>query len=275
MAASSSEDMANVSTFKLSDKEEQQMILREMDALPSFITAISSRKRLPTDLGLANEELVFYADLRSHLKNFGTYMRDLQPHLEQILNRFVNLQHTKYADVGWRDHWKEVSYCGYDVYKGRCIDYGNVEYYVLMRAICDRSPYCKKCMLWLGQNYFGSLHPNADHASSHAVEMHGDVFEIIMAALRGHPEFRDVTPRPLPPMFAKLTHVCRTVHFLEACVRTGRVKFQQAPAPRIGRLMPDMAHHPFVHNWCEQFAAASLSSPAVCTELARALSTGW
>ena len=242
-----------------------------MDSLPSFITAISSRKKLPRYLCFADEEVSFYGTLRSHLRNYNTYMRLLLPHLERIFCRFVYLQYTEYDDVGWKDHWKEVSYWGYDVYKGMLIDYGNVEYYVLIHAMCDMSPYCKECMLWLGTNYFASLHPNAV-ASDHSIEMHGDVFEIIMAALRGHPEFQDVTPRPLPPMFEKLTQVCRTIHLLDACIRTSRVKFQQARAPRIGRLMPDMAQHPFVQHWCDQFACPS--SPSICTELARAISTG-
>ena len=170
--------------------------------------------------------------------------------------------------------WRQVAQAwGYDIHRGLAIDYGHVENYMLMCAICDKSPYCMECMLYLGQHYFGDLHPNAT-ASSHAVEMHGDVFEIIMAALRGHPEFQEVTPRPLPPMFAKLTYVCRTIHLLDACVRTGHVKFRQERAARIERLMPDMADHPFVQNWCEQFACPSRTSPSVCTELARAVSAG-
>ena len=99
------------------------------------------------------------------------------------------LQHTKYSGVAWLDHWKKVSHCGYDVYNGRSVDLAT-----------------------------SGLHPEA-RPTNHSVEMHGDVSEILMAALRAHPELQDVTPRPLPQMLEKLTLVCRTIHVLDVYIR--------------------------------------------------------
>ena len=106
----------------------------------------------------------------------------------------MHLQRTKYSGMAWSDHWKTVAHEGYDVYKGRCVDDGNVEYYVLLRCVCHLSPYCNECMAWLGTHHFISLHPEAA-LTDHMCEMHGDVLEIVMAALRGHPEFAEVLPQ--------------------------------------------------------------------------------
>ena len=135
--------------------------------------------------------------------------------------------------------------------KGRCVDYGNVEYYVLLRCVCHLSPYCNECMAWLGKHHFTSLHPEAA-LTDHMCEMHGDVLEIVMAALRGHPEFADVLPQVgLPDVFVKLCLVCRTVQLLDACIRTGYVKWHNAKVPFLARLRPELVDHPFVQAWSQ------------------------
>ena len=88
--------------------------------------------------------------------------------------------------------------------------------------------------------------------SDHAVEMQGDIIEIVLAALRGHPEFTAVLPSgfgELPQLFTKLVYVCRTVQMLDAFLRTGLVKSQQKPVTRLARLRPDLVDHPFVQIW--------------------------
>ena len=218
-------------------------------SLQSFVIALLSQKKL--DRTFSMEEKAFHGKLLKSMQRFEEDMRGLLPHFEKIFQRLVILQHTKYSErTGWSDHWKVVSYKGYDVFKGRCVDYGNMEYFVLVRVICHRSSYCYSCMEWLGTEYFGSLHPEAE-VSEHAVEMHGDIFEICMAALRGDLEFKDVLPEgiELQAVFAKLCEMCRLIHMLDACLRTGRIKWQSERAPRLTYLRPDLANHSFVQIW--------------------------
>ena len=166
----------------------------------------------------------------------------------------MHLQQTKYHGMASTNHWKIVLHDGYDIVHGRQVDYGNKEYYVLLRCVCHLSPYCYACVKWLGRYHFGSLHPDAA-LTDHACEMQGDVFEIAMAALRGHPEFAEVLPEGLPQIFVKLIFVCRTVQMLDACIRTGYVKWQGAKAPKLARLRPELADHPFVREWSQGLAA--------------------
>ena len=218
--------------------------------LPSFVDAVLSKRKLSEYA--SSEDIAFHASLKRDLQSFEEDMRCLVPHVEVILQHVVKLQDRKYSGMGWSDHWKTVSHDGYDVHKGRCVDYGNVEYYILLRCVCHMSTCCYECMKWLGDHHFGSLHPEAAQMTNHTVEMHGDVFEIIMAALRGHSEFTEVVPQGIIPLFVKLTLVCRTVHKLDACIRTGRVKWQNQRAPRLEVVRPDLKDHPFVHMWLQE-----------------------
>ena len=80
--------------------------------------------------------------------------------------------------------------------------------------------------------------------------MHGDVFEICMAALKGHIEFANDLPAVgLPELFVKLCSLCRTVQMLDAVFRTGVLKWHNDRVTKLQRLRPDLVDHPFVQGW--------------------------
>ena len=231
-----------------------------------FREVVLTRKKLPADAQVLLKHV--YGQLRVHLKDFTVHMNELIPHIEQILGRVVQLQYTQYAGVAWTNHWKEVSHEGYDICGGRLTDYGNVEYDVLIGCFCRLSPHCRQCMVWLAR-YFPSLHPEAA-LTDHACEMQGDVLEICMAAMRGHHDFSDVLPaNGLPVLFNKLCSVCRAIHHLDACLRTGKLKCQGKVGIALltnPSIWPELASHPFVQAWlldapARQLALLSLLAP--------------
>ena len=115
----------------------------------------------------------FHVRPRRSLKMFAHRMEMLREVIEKIMHRMAMLQHTKYRGDSWQSHWKQVSHQGYDVIRGRTIDYGNREYYVLLGAMCQWSPYCRDIMVFMSW-HFPSLHPDADD-TSHSIEMQADV----------------------------------------------------------------------------------------------------
>ena len=72
---------------------------------------------------------------------------------------------------------------GYDVVHNRPVDYGNVEYNILMGCMWRTSIYINACMCWFGSHYLSTLRPDSPW-TMHFVEMHGDVFEICMKFAR-------------------------------------------------------------------------------------------
>ena len=213
----------------------------------SFCDVVLRKKKLPADAQLLLKQV--YGELRACLKDFTMQMNDLRPHIEKILGRVAQLQDTTYSGVAWKEHWKRVSHQGFDICSGRLTDYGNVEYYVLIGCFCRWSPHCFQCMERLA-DYFPSLHPDAA-LTDRACEMQGDVLEICMAAMRGHREFSDVLPASgLPVLFNKLCSVCRAIHYLDACLRTGKLKSQNVEGiALLTTHWPELASHAFVQDW--------------------------
>ena len=107
--------------------------------------------------------------------------------------------------------------------------------------------------MWLSQ-YFPSLHPTLCNETEHSISMKGDVVEICMAALRGHPDFSDAVLSfsvPLPTLFDNMNQLSRTVQYIDAFLRTGRLKFQDVRVQRLPLLLPYVRYHPFVINWMQ------------------------
>lgn len=215
--------------------------------MESFVADVLVKKKLARSTG--SQLTAFHGELRAHLQDFQRLMNVLKPFFEQILSRLAFLQYTAYSGTAWADHWKVVSYEGRDFIRGREVDYGNSEYTVLLGCFCHWSPQCNQCMEWLGTHYFPSLHPHAE-LTDHSKEMKGDVLEICMAALRGHPEFAEVLPTEgLPQIFNALSSVCQTIQMLDACIRTGKLKWQDRRMALITSYRPDLGEHPFVLAW--------------------------
>ena len=132
----------------------------------------------------------------SSAKTFEIFTRNVDqliPSLEKVIGRLVHLQCTQLAGQVWQTHWEKVSHDGFDIVKGKSVDYGNIEYVVVLNLITSRSPYILKCMTWLGDSHFGSLNPDVV-LTSHNVEMKADVIEVCLAAFRGHPDFAHLAP---------------------------------------------------------------------------------
>ena len=190
---------------------------------PSFRQDFLRKKKLTADAH--DDDKAFYGRLKKQLQVFQEDMITVIPTFEKILGRLVVLQYRKYSGVGWDSHWKLVSRGGFDNVKGREVDYGNMEYNMLLGCICHSSDYCNKCMYWLGMHYFPTLRPDSPY-TNHSCDMHGDVFEICMAALKGDAEFADdLNPVGQPELLAKLCSLCRTVQMLDAVFRTGLLKW--------------------------------------------------
>ena len=216
-------------------------------SFPSFVDDFRRRKTLPADA--CDADKAFHGRLRKQLEVFEQDVLALIPTFENIFARLAELQHQKYSGRAWADHWKKVSMKGFDIVYGRAVDYGNVEYNMLLGCICRNSKYINDCMLWFGMHHFASLRPDAPW-TSHSAEMHGDVFEICMAALRGHDEFaNDVPAVGLPELFAKLCSLCRTVQMLDAVFRTGNLKWGNDRVTKLQRLRPELVGHPLVQIW--------------------------
>jgi len=93
---------------------------------------------------------IFYGQLRKDFEIFTRNVDQLIPSLEKVIGRLVHLQCTQLAGQAWQTHWKKVSHDGFDIVKGKIVDYGNIEYVVVLNLITSRSPYIRKCMTWLG-----------------------------------------------------------------------------------------------------------------------------
>ena len=94
-------------------------------------------------------------------------------------------------------------------------------------------------------------------SSPHGVSMKGDIIEIYLAGLRGEAVFRkplkerlDKDRLALPTIYQHLINLCTFVHFLDACLITGRLK---SNGNRVYRLVscPEFASHPFVQYWTD------------------------
>ena len=214
---------------------------------PSFVAAFLAVKRLPCD---ADEtERQFYGQFRKAITSFTEDMVAIMPYLEFIISSIAHQQYKLYRGQSWDSHWKEVSREGFDLVKGRTVDYGNVEYNVILGCMVHNSPFIKDCMQWFGTHYFETLRPNSPF-TSHSCEMHGDIVEICMAALLGHIDFYELLPpRDGSKLFAKLCSCCRTVQMLDGVFRTGIIKWKNQRVVTLGRTRPELVSHPFVHSW--------------------------
>ena len=108
-------------------------------------------------------------------------------------------------------------------------------------------------MNWMAR-FFPPLHPNLVEETENSLSMNGDVIEIVMAALRGHGDFEDALrsfeeKTTLPTLFNDMIQLSRTVQYIGAFLRTGRVGYRQTSVQRLQLLRPDVANHTFVDQW--------------------------
>ena len=129
-----------------------------------LVNAFMARKKLSTYASDLQKH--FHGQLRKHLQSFTDDIDELIPHFEKVISKVVKLQHSVVSGQAWSNHWKMVSMEGYDVYKNRCIDYGNAEYCLLLGLICHRSDYFSLVYGVVGRTSFRLTPPECDtHAT--------------------------------------------------------------------------------------------------------------
>ena len=129
---------------------------------------------------------------------------------------------------GWDYRWKPTSRLGCDVRRrDRIVDYGNMEYATILQLLYLQDSCCRERIDFISE-YWHSIHPLKRPLSDHCVEMQGDVIEVCLAALRGHPYFNMgaclAENTFLPDLYQQVLHLCRFVQFIDAAVGRGYVK---------------------------------------------------
>ena len=153
-----------------------------------------------------------------------------------VLRQMCTLSYADYISTGnwpsWGSRWKRVSEEGYDVIRGRAVDYGNAEYSAILQFLYLIDSSCRQSIEYL-VNYWPSIHPNDPcHYTEHGVSMQGDVIEICLAALRDHPDF-DMTAETRrqacsrPTLLTQLCQLCQLVQYLDGALEKGYIKCSQ------------------------------------------------
>ena len=124
---------------------------------------------------------------------------------------------------------KAGSQDGYDVHKGKMVDYGNREYPVLLwsLALCDANIMDRLGVLG---NKWPTLLPH--QTSDNALVRQGDFIELLLATLRGGlfaSQLTSLSGTSLPSLNLQLCNVMRFIHLLQGRVSTGRLKYKQEP----------------------------------------------
>ena len=123
--------------------------------------------------------------------------------------------------------------------------------------------------MWMSQ-FFPSLDPTLFNGTENSLSMKGDVMRIVMEALRGHRDFEDALrsldrKTPLPKLFNDMIQLPRTVQYIDAFLRTGRVDYRQTSVQKLQQLRSGFANHTFVQQWLlddeRHLALCSLFSP--------------
>lgn len=153
-----------------------------------------------------------------------------------VLRQMCTLSYDDYISSGnkpsWASRWKRVSEEGYDVIRGRAIDYGNAEYSTILQFLYLFDSSCRQSIEYL-VTYWPSIHPNdPSHYTEHGVSMQGDVIEICLAALRDHPDFNMAEEArrqacPLPTLLTQLCQLCQLVQYLDGALEKGWIKCSQ------------------------------------------------
>ena len=204
------------------------------------------------DVGPTHQQL--FSQLKRHMDDFVRNCDDLILVIRQIFRFMVHEHLLHYRGMSWSTHWKPISKHGYDVIKNRTVDYGNIEYAMLLSLFVARDPWCNCCIRTMATD-FSSLDPGAQ-LTEHAIEMQGDVVEIWLAALRGHEFFSPILPelvalsgRQIPDLFNRCCELCRTIHLLDGFLATGWLKYKMERVPTIIHRLPQLLQDESVAIW--------------------------
>ena len=235
-----------------------------------LIMASDFYRRLTVRRGHPNRQAL--SNLRVWINKMWNCKRFIKVFESEILEICNITYASHYADgqkPGWNTLWKPRSYLGLDVVNNtEIVDYGNVEYVVMLCALCIISDPLYKCMKYLAQYYWPTLDPFATMKSDHAIEMIGDMFELFLAAARADnvgPAFNFIE------MNRDITVFCKAFHHLVAYLKTGYLKYKKERVP----IVPGLQGDPWVSQWRDVFPTVETSSTIDASKaLAALLSIG-
>ena len=141
--------------------------------------------------------------------------------------------------------WKPVSHMGFDVIRGRTVDYGNREYAAIYLMFCN-DPVIADSVEKL-QKRWPTLRLDGLQSET-ALVRKADVVEVILAALRGNDIFHSITKAwidarktTLPTVLNWMMSLCRLVHMFNAYFCSGSIKYlrQSHRSHRVAIVNPD------------------------------------
>ncbi len=151
----------------------------------------------------------------------------------------------------WKDGWKELTFEGYDVYKGtREIDYGNNVYRSMTML-----------MMWLDgtDELYQEMHklsirwpamsPFAQDSHG-TLDKQGDIFELFLAALRGNQfsQTRCFGPHDnLPALFSDAVGACQAAHNLDAYLHS-KINWNNEVVSCLQTYVDGLEQHPVVRG---------------------------
>ena len=145
----------------------------------------------------------------------------------------------------WTSAFKELSHLGFDIRKGRIVDYGNYEYIAILQSFALMDHKIMDHLAELGRGWELDLWrvPKSDSP----VEKLGDVIECFFAHLRGDGWtclIRDI--EELPQMLDFFTGLCQLVQRLNGHFCTGWLKYKEEYITHMTKKLPC----DFVSAWC-------------------------
>ena len=222
----------------------REKLLRKSKSLQSKIQTSSTRGELRQKISLAHRQLNGVVDV-----------------FRCVLHQMCTVTHSDYQVLqdwpAWHYRWKRISNQGYNTRcGGLCkVDYGNMEYKIVLQFLYLQDAQCKHSINYLAHYYWPAIHPNDhSHDTNHGVSMQGDVIEICLAALSGHPDF-DMTAELarqkclLPTLLSQVCQLCQLVQYVDAAVSTGWIKASKTAVIKLCADKEEFRDDVFMSAW--------------------------
>ena len=136
--------------------------------------------------------------------------------------------------------WKDHSRLGYDVIKGRSVDYGNFEMKIFAMTVAMHDQETQRVLEVLGEMW-PTMHPtNQDTMDS--VGNVGDIVEVHMGVLRGHGRRMGIDLNleddDCRMAFVDFCQVMRMIHVMDAMFVRGQLKYVQRHMQQLPETLP-------------------------------------
>ena len=182
--------------------------------------------------------------LRGELKIVDKKIQELFDIVRKIVEEMERVSALN-PNASFHDLWKPVSQMGFDVIRGRNVDYGNREYAAIYVMFCN-DPDIADSMEKL-QKRWPTLRLDGLQSET-ALVRKADVVEVILAALRGNNIFHSITKAwidehktTLPTVYLWMLSLCRLVHLFDAFFFSGSIKYlrQSQKEDRVAMVNPE------------------------------------